>query len=340
MSKSTTVGCTVILSVLLCLGMALPRVRADHQDTPVEEGLPSTAANADSAAAQDPEPAEAETPSVTREQLLELFERNTVPATDFESVASNHRHRLYNIMKAFPERDDYQRVIMDFVNIGRPPEENEVLATYGEELLALDDEDKKCRALAGYFVELQHYSSNDIRLFLIAQRAIEGESGAFSMSMVKEALIAIGMIRVPEAVIYLQKACRESYWELLYRHGIKGRELNARDVTDFRLFAVWGITNLPEDEAIPLLESTLGTTETFYRSVYFRLDEVWRRKKGLPSIHKSGGTRHDYDDPTGRYDTMVRIWHPDYLFGIRGERLEKPFGEGPKTSELHVNLPF
>jgi hypothetical protein len=284
----------------------------------------------------EPEPAQAEKPPVTREQLLELFQRNTVPATDFESVATNHRRRLYNIMKAFPERDDYQRVIMDFVNLGRPQEENDVLARYGEELLACDDLKEKCTGLTGLFVELQHYSSDDIRLFLIAQRAIENESANCSVEMAKEAVVAIGMIRVPEAAIFLGKACRESYWEQLYKERIEKKELNDFDIMYLRMSVACGITNLPEDEALPLLNHLLSVTEMCYHSFYFRLDEMWRRKNGLPSIHNQGGYRHDFaENPT----RAVAIAHPQFLFGIRGKRVPKPFGEGQETYEVHVNLP-
>lgn len=336
MSKSTVVGCIVVFGVLLCLVLALSGVRAEKQNTPVAESSASAPVNADSSAVQELEPAEPEKPSVTREQLLELFQRNTVPATDFESVTTNHGHRWHNIRKAFPERDDYQRVIMDFVNIGRPQDENDVLARYGEEVLARDDEKERWRGLGAFLQELQNYSTDDIRLFSIAKRAIEEESGNCGIGMAQEAVKAIGMIRVPEAAIFLGKACQESYWELLYKDRLEKNEINDWDIMYLRMSVAHGITNLPEDEALPLLNHLLCLTEMYYHSFYFRLDEMWRRKNGMPSIHMQGGYRHDSAVNPFRWLAVV---HPEFLFGIRGKRVPKPFGEGQETYEVHVNLP-
>jgi hypothetical protein len=341
MSKSTVVGCIVVCGVSLWLVLTLSGVRAETQNAPVEETSSSARANADLSAAQElepaePEPAQAEKPPVTREQLLELFQRNTVPATDFESVTANHGHRLYNIMKAFPERDDYQRVIMDFVNLGRPQDENDVLARYGEEVLARDDEKERWRGLGAFLLELQNYSTDDIRLFSIAQRAIEEESGNCGIGMAKEAVIAIGMIRVPEAAIYLRKACRESYWEQLYKDRLESGKLSDYDIMYLRMSVAHGITNLPEDEALPLLNHLVSLTEIYYQSFCFRLDEMWRRKNGMPSIHMQGGYRHDFAVNPFQWTSVA---HPQFLFGIRGKRVPKPFGEGQETYEVHVNIP-
>lgn len=272
----------------------------------------------------------ASTPSP--QALQQLFQRGCIPTTDFFSVQKNDRQRRDNLQEAFPEDRSRMNIITDFVNQPRTQDENDVLSQYGEELLKAADGEAKWNSLRQYFKTLKQFCTDDPRLFSIAKRAIESESAVrydAQRLAIEEALIAIGMIRTQEAEPYLEKGLREQYWMDLYKEGFMGQELDIASTHALRTDAAIGISNLPLDQAMPILKKSVMILHDSYERTFFNLDEMWRRKKGMPPLQQDNTMRGDlwFLDRNQPF-IAVKFFHPKWLFGPAGIKYVQPFGEG------------
>jgi hypothetical protein len=267
-----------------------------------------------------------------RSKLPALFTEGVEPASTFEDVIRNDDQRLGNFHRECPDLTERFLVVVDFVNLLRPQDENDVLVQEGGSLFL--DPREEAHVFSNILLFLDQcakFCTNDVRLWELARDFAENRTGSdsrFSLPAASRALQFMGMCRVPQAAPYLEKASTEAFWMAgAMNASKKARKLLPGDVGSLRYAAIRGIGNLPHETAIPVLErisKEITKSDFTYNTTWRILDEMWRRKNGDLPLDEYG-TRYEY--PLGG-EVKRPTSYPAWIYGAGGEKIEWPFGSG------------
>jgi len=272
-----------------------------------------------------------------RRKLPTFFVEGMVPAKTFKDVIRNDGKRWGNLCRECPDMTERFLVNVDFVNMLRPQNENDILVYEGGERFYQPGDDKALFSNIQIFLgHCAVFCTDDIRLWEMARDITENKTGSTSIyriSAAGRALEFMGMCRVPQTAPYLEKAVTEAFW---FEFARKAPQVTAAfqtgEIDVLRYGAVLGISNLPHVVAIPILEKTakgISTSDHIYEVTWRALDEMWRRKNGALPLHEYG-MRYEY--PPGGWERRPTAY-PSWIYGEGGRKIEWPFGQPPEDYE-------